>query len=295
MKILLTGSSGRIGRAIFCRLADRHQVVGLDSAPASTTQLVGEIDDETLLSHAFEGVEAVIHTAALHAPHVGLRPDAEFERVNVAATRLVARLAREHGVPRFVFTSTTAVYGARVQDGACAWVDEDTSPEPRTIYHRTKLAAERVLLEQAGRSGLAVRVLRMSRCFPEPAPLMAVYRLHRGVDARDVADAHARALCNSGPDYRCFVISSRTPFRPEDRVLLARDAPAVLQSRAPELVSLFAQRGWALPRQIDRVYDAGRAAAELGWTPRYGFEEVLRELDSGSPEVLPAPRRTAAR
>jgi len=45
------------------------------------------------------------------------------------------------------------------------------------------------LREDAGRDGLAVTVLRLSRCFAEPAPLMAAYRLHRGIDARAVASA----------------------------------------------------------------------------------------------------------
>src|SRR5205814_4417378 len=110
-------------------------------------------------------------------------------RVNVGATKSVIATARAAGVRRIVFTSTTALYQ---RDG---FVDETTEQRPRTIYHRTKLAAE-ALLRRA--SDLDVRIVRMSRCFPEPADLMAVYRLHRGIDVRDVADAHARALVFEG-------------------------------------------------------------------------------------------------
>lgn len=288
MRILVTGSTGRVGRAIYVRLCGEHEVVGLDVAPSSTADVVASLDDEPALRSVLRGVDAVIHVAALHAPHVNRRPDAAFETVNVDGTARLARLALEAGVKRFVFTSTTALYGAGADPGEpAAWVREETTPRPRTIYHRTKLAAEQALEAQAAAGRLAVTVLRMSRCFPEPAPLMAGYRLHRGVDARDVADAHAAALAWDQPGYRKYVISGETPFTPEDASGLGTDAPAVLARRAPALVAAFASRGWSLPQGIDRVYDSGRAQAELGWRPRYGFEEVLAELDRRSPEVLP--------
>ena len=91
-----------------------------------------------------------------------------------------------------------------------------------------------------------------------------------------------------GPGFRRYVISGATPFLPEDATRLSEDAPAVLAQRAPALAAAFAARGWQLPRTVDRVYDSRRAQAELGWRPRYGFEEVLAELDRGSPEVLSA-------
>lgn len=288
MNILVTGAAGRIGRAISVRLrAGGHRVVGFDARPGANVDHVGDVTDSASLERALRGTEAVVHVAALHAPHVGARSDHDFERVNVAATADLVGLMRRAGIPRLVFTSTTALYGAELSAGRAAWIDEDTVPAPRTIYHRTKLAAER-LLEQAVMEGdLSIAVLRMARCFPEPAPLMAAYRLHRGIDARDVADAHALALASAGPGLRRFVISGPTPFRREDAAILATDASAVLRVRAPALVEAFVRRAWPLPRSIDRVYDPGRAQRELGWTPRYGYESVIAQMDEGSPEVLP--------
>ena len=86
MKILVTGSSGRIGRAIYVRLVLEHEVVGLDRSPSSTADFVGDLTNVALLRQALRGVDAIGHTAALHAPHVGLVSDAEFERVNVQGT-----------------------------------------------------------------------------------------------------------------------------------------------------------------------------------------------------------------
>jgi UDP-glucose 4-epimerase len=291
MRVLVTGAAGRIGRAVYVRLALDHEVVGLDRVPASTVNLLGDMGDPFLLRRALRDTDAVVHTAALHAPHVGVSADAEFERINVHATELLLDMAARQGVRRFVFTSTTALYGAASQQANRAvWVDEELAPRPVSIYHRSKLDAE-VACATAARKGMAVTALRMSRCFPEPAPLMAGYRLHRGVDARDVAEAHALALRDEKPGLRRFVISAATPFLAEDCAELRDNAPGVLARRAPQLVAAFAARGWALPRSIDRVYSPALAMQVLGWQPRYGFDEVLRQLDEQSSEVLPARAR----
>ncbi|MFB9750172.1 NAD-dependent epimerase/dehydratase family protein [Paenibacillus hodogayensis] len=287
MKILITGSTGRVGRAIYIRLCKKHPVAGLDRAPSSTADFVGDIGDETLLARALKGVDAVVHTAALHAPHVGILPDAEFERINIHATRRLLELAVDAGVSRFVLTSTTALYGdAATPANQAGWVDEEMVPIPRTIYHRTKLAAEEEVKQAAACGRLSATVIRMSRCFPEQASLMSVYRLHRGIDARDVASAHDLALHLNEPGFRIFVASGVTPFEPSDCQQLAVDAVSVLRRRAPSLVTEFEHRGWALPTKIDRVYSP-RALCALGWAPRYSYAEVLRLLEQESAEVLP--------
>jgi UDP-glucose 4-epimerase len=288
VRVLVTGASGRIGRALMVRLARSHQVLGLDRAPSSTAHWVGDLGDAGLLRRALQGVEGVVHAAALHAPQVGRLPDAEFQRINVDATRALAEAACAAGVAQFVYTSTTALYGdAATSAQAAGWVDEALVPQPRTVYHRSKLAAEQLLARYAEAGAFGLTVLRMSRCFPETAPQMACARLHRGVDARDVAEAHARALDTARPGSRGYVISGPTPFQPGDVAALKREAPAVLRQRAPALVQAFAERGWALPASIDRVYSPALARRELGWQPRFGFAEVLRQLDDESPEVLP--------
>ncbi len=289
MKILVTGATGRVGRALVVRLARQHQVRGLDRTPSSTAHWVGDLGDADLLRRALHGVDAVVHAAALHAPQVGRVPDAEFQRVNVDATRALAEAACAAGVGQIVYTSTTALYGdAATPPQAAGWVDEQLLPQPRTIYHRSKLAAEQLLARLADAGAFGLTVLRMSRCFPETAPQMACARLHRGVDARDVAEAHALALDTARPGVRLCIVSGATPFLPGDAAALKADAPAVLRRRAPALVQAFADRGWALPSSIDRIYSPALARHELGWQPRHGFAEVLRQLDEASAEVLPA-------
>ncbi len=283
----ITGSSGRIGRAIHRLLVSDHEVVGLDRSVCAATSLIADLCDEEALRRAFEGCEAVFHTAALHAPHVGILPDFEFERINIEGTERVLRIAAEQGAERVIFTSTTALYGYATQnDHKAAWITEETVPQPRTIYHRTKIAGEK-LAQHASSHALKVGVIRMSRCFPEPAPLMAVYRLHRGVDARDVAKAHLAAASADFGEYSVFNISGEHPFDPGDCEALKQDAEGVFRLRAPHLAQAFDARGWALPQSIDRVYVADKARHALGWTGEFGFAEVLAELDRGSSEVLP--------
>ena len=215
MKILVTGSNGRVGRLIYINLLKHHEVVGLDKTPSSSTDVVGDIRDEALVRKALQGVDVIVHTAALHAPHVDLLPDSDFDAVNVDATARLAAWGFEQGIKHFVFTSTTALFGhASTPPDHTSWITEAVTPQPRTVYHRSKIRAEERLAEFSASHGIPVTVLRMSRCFPEPADLMAVYRLNRGVDARDVASAHRAAVERRLSGFRCYIISAATPFTP---------------------------------------------------------------------------------
>lgn len=286
MRIILTGSSGRLGRAIFNALARDNEILGIDRSPFSTTHIVGDFADASLLRDILAGTDAIIHSAALHAPHVGNVSDDEFRRVNVEGTRLLGEAALAAGVKRLVFTSTTALYGNAVVPGRCIWIDEATKPQPRSIYHRTKLEAEKILENMAG-PDLQVRILRMSRSFPEPGNVMAAYRLHRGVDIRDVADAHAAALTNGGDHFQRHIVSAGTPFERGDCEDLAIDAASVIRLRAPALAAEFERRKWPLPQTIDRIYVSKSVGTALGWHSRFGHDEVLAQLDRESLEVLP--------
>lgn len=294
MKIVVTGTAGRIGRAIHFNLCTDHEIVGIDRAPSSATTHIGDINDHDFLVRAFEGADSVIHTAALHAPHVDVIDDAEFVRTNIQGTQSVVRAARNCGIERLVFTSTTALYGhASRAPKKAVWLNEVSKPVPKSIYHRTKLEAE-AFLEAEASDDFRVITLRMSRCFPEPAPVMAVYRLHRGVDARDVAEGHRLALRKNGEPYQTYILSGSTPFEPSDCIALKTDPAGVLQKRCPSLCALYEQRSWQLPVSIDRVYDNTLAQTELGWTPKYGFEDVVRMLDANISEVLPPDARYMA-
>jgi nucleoside-diphosphate-sugar epimerase len=277
VKVLVTGSSGRIGGAIAARLSLRHQVKGVDLRPGGLTAEVADVRDTRRLVPFLAGTDAVIHTAALHVPDLAAHGSEEFREVNVEATRRLLEACGEAGVSRFVYTSTTSLYGDAMlpQAGEAVWVTEDLVPRPRDIYDETKLAAEEACAE-ASRAGLASTCLRMSRCFPEDPRLVAVYRLHRGVDAEDVAQAHELALAPGRASFEVFNVSAPTPFSRADCRRLFEDAAGVLLERHPWAAGEFERRGWLLPRSIDRVYVVDKAIAGLGYRPVHDFAALFR-------------------
>ena len=287
-KVVITGSSGRIGRALHWQLCQQSKVIGVDLSPSSATSHIGDISNKEAMLRLFEGASTVYHAAALHAPHVGVATDLNFHKINVQATNTICEAAIASGVKQLIFTSTTALYGnANFSTEKATWITETTIPQPRTIYHRTKLEAEDLLRSFASEK-FKIRIMRMSRCFPEPASTMSVYRLHRGVDHRDVSTAHLLAARTPNEsNFEVFVISGSTPFLPEDCEELFFDAPAIIRKRHPELVQEFDRRGWPLPQSIDRVYDASYAKSKLGWETTRGAFEVLRQYDDGDFEVMP--------
>jgi UDP-glucose 4-epimerase len=277
VKVLVTGSSGRIGGAVAARLALRHTVTGLDRRPGPLTHVVADVADTQAVAPALDGIDAVVHTASLHVPDLASRSREDFREVNVEATRRLLAAAGEAGVRRFVYTSTTSLYGDAMlpAEGEAAWVTESLAPRPRDVYDETKLAAE-AACAAAARAGLACTSLRMSRCFPEDPRLVATYRLYRGVDADDVAQAHELSLAGEAGGYRVFNVSAPPPFGRADCRRIFEDAESAILERHPWAAEEFAARGWLLPRSIDRVYVVDKAIAELGYRPQHDFAALFR-------------------
>lgn len=287
-KVLITGSSGRIGRALHWILCQDYDVVGIDISPSSATSKIVDIRDYEQLLRCFEGIDTVFHSAALHAPHVGIASEKAFYEINVQATEKICKAALACGVSQIVFTSTTALYGyANYGEENAVWVNEQTIPKPKTIYHKTKLEAENIIKEYSSKD-LAMSVIRMSRCFPEPAQIMAVYRLHRGVDYRDVAEAHKLAgQLKKNKYFDTYVISANTPFLKSDAQMLFENPEIVIRERQALLANEFDKRGWKFPTSIDRVYDSSYAQQTLNWTSKRGSLEVIKQFDNCDFEILP--------
>jgi nucleoside-diphosphate-sugar epimerase len=112
MRILLTGSSGWLGRFLAPMLRARGDgVVGLDVAPGVDTQVLGSVADRALVGRVFaeHGIEAVIHAGALHKPDIVRYPAQAFIDVNVTGTLHLLEAAAAAGHDRFVMTSTTSL------------------------------------------------------------------------------------------------------------------------------------------------------------------------------------------
>jgi UDP-glucose 4-epimerase len=298
MHVLLTGSSGWLGRFLAPRLRTAgHTVTGLDVAPGTDTHIVGSVADATAVDRAFSrGIDAVIHAAALHKPDIARYPAQAFVDVNVTGTLNLLEAARQARHDRFVFTSTTSLMiSQRIRDeqhDAAVWLDETSGPiSPRNIYGVTKYAAEELCRLFATEFGLPSVVLRTGRFFPEDddthrAPagdnLKINELLHRRLTVEDAADAHLAALDRAPAiGFGTFILAAPTPFSRADAAALRHDAPAVIARYFPDAAPLYAERGWVLPDRIGRVYDASRAERVLGFRCQTDFAAALNAMRHG--------------
>ena len=299
MRILVTGSSGHLGEAL-CRVlgAEGHDVLGLDVLASPYTGVVGSIVDRSCVRRSVEGVDAIVHAATLHKPHVGTHSRRQFVEANVTGTLNLLEEAVAAGVGRFVFTSTTSAFGRALvpPPGApAAWITEDVESVPRNVYGVTKTAAED-LCELVHRDhGLPCLILRTSRFFPEADDrdeLRAAYSdanlkvnelLYRRVDIEDVVSAHRLALERApAVGFGRYIVSATTPFGRGDLAALREDAPAVVARLFHDYEAIYAERGWRMLPGIDRVYVNDRARRDLGWAPRWDFRHALDRLKAGA-------------
>jgi len=278
--VLVTGSAGRLGREIVLLLRHHgYPVVGADLIASPTTNVVLDIRDAAAVSSVVQHAGAVIHTAALHGRHYDLRvPRLDFVRTNVEGTLHLLNACVAHGVRKFLYTSTTSIYGqAMVHPDHAVWVTEELVTQPRDIYDITKQAAEALCQDFFEKEGLETTVLRVGRFLPEPPNLAANHRLYRGLDERDGAQAHLLALEKSFATFEVFNIAAGSPFERSDVAQLRHDPAPVICHRLPEAAGVYQQLGWQFPTSIDRVYCIEKAQRLLGYAPQYTAPYLLRE------------------
>ncbi|MDF7813940.1 NAD(P)-dependent oxidoreductase [Hymenobacter sp. YC55] len=278
--IFVTGSAGRLGQEVVLLLRQRgYRVIGADLVLAPTTDILLDIRNREAVLEATRGCGAVIHTAALHGKHYDLQiPRLEFVYTNVEGTLHLLDACVAHQIQKFVYTSTTSIYGqALVNPHQAVWVDEELPPQPRDIYDITKQAAEALCRDFFEKEGLETTVLRVGRFLPESPNLAANHRLYRGLDARDGALGHVLALEHPFSSFEVFNIAAGSPFEQADLPLLKHDPTAVIGRRLPEATHIYQQRGWTFPSSIDRVYRIEKAQRMLGYRPRYTAQYLLQE------------------
>jgi nucleoside-diphosphate-sugar epimerase len=312
MRVLVTGSAGHLGEALVRTLQNTsHEVVSLDMVDSPFTSDVGSTADRSHVKRCMEGVDAVLHTATLHKPHIVTHTRQEFIATNITGTLHLLEEAASAGASSLIFTSTTSAFGGALTPSAgapAAWVTEEVRPVPRNIYGVTKTAAEDLCELFHRDHGLACLVLRTSRFFPEEDDHQATRQaydddnvkaneyLYRRVDLEDVVSAHLLAL-EKAPAFGFgrYIISATTPFLPEDLLDLRANAPLVVRRRVPEYEAEYARRGWRMFPGIDRVYVNERARQDLGWRPRYDFRCVLDRLRAGADFRSPVARAVGSK
>jgi nucleoside-diphosphate-sugar epimerase len=312
MKVLVTGSAGHLGEALVRILQGAsHDVIGLDLLQSDFTNEVVSIANRAHVKRCMKGVDAVLHTATLHKPHVATHSRQNFVDTNITGTLNLLEEAVSAGVRSFVFTSTTSAFGGALTPPAgapAAWVTEDVRPIPKNIYGVTKTAAEDLCELFHKKRRLPLLILRTSRFFPEEddnretrqtyedGNVKANEFLYRRVDLEDVVSAHLLALEKaSAIGFGRYIISATTPFTPDDLFDLRAAAPLVVKRSFPDYEEEYARRGWKMFPGIERVYVNDRARKELGWSPRFDFRSVLDSLKAGADPRSPLSREVGSK
>lgn len=135
MRVLVTGSSGFIGSHLVPAL--NQEVTGYDLSPSKHTTITGDINDTTLLKKTLRGIDVVYHLASLPIVADSSRFPEKFFETNTRGTFSLLLAAKKAGVKRFVFASSSAVYGPVFAPSS------ETDPvNPVSIYAADKAAGE---------------------------------------------------------------------------------------------------------------------------------------------------------
>jgi nucleoside-diphosphate-sugar epimerase len=252
-RVAVTGSSGKLGRAVVDHLQDNGwDVVALDQAPPARAGVVASRVDLTDFGQTFEaiagiddrhdGVDAVVHLAAVPAP--GLRPNAATFHNNMTATYNVFSAALRAGVRTIVWASSETVLGLPFDEfPPYVPVDEDYPPRPNSTYSLVKTLEEE-LARQLCRwhPDLKLIGLRFSNVmYPEDYARFPSFdadararkwNLWGYIDARDGAQAVRRALDYDFTGTDVFIVANADTVmsRPNEE-LLAEVFPGVAVKR----------------------------------------------------------------
>lgn len=202
MNVLVTGGAGFIGSHLCEALLDRgHRVTVLDSfddfydpaikrkniatvsGSAEFTLIEGDIRDEQAVERAIkEGqVDTVVHLAA----RAGVRPSIEqpvlYESVNVGGTAVLLEACHQHGIGRFIFASSSSVYG---NNKKTPFSETDNVDFPISPYAATKKAAELLCHSYSHLYGMDISCMRFFTVYgPRQRPDLAIHKFTRLIEA----------------------------------------------------------------------------------------------------------------
>jgi nucleoside-diphosphate-sugar epimerase len=310
MKVLVSGASGFVGRALCAQLITRNIVVhGSSRKPVVFSEgvvpfVVGNIDANTPWSTALSGCDAVVHLAArVHVmADTAVDPQEEFRRVNVHGTLNLARQASVKGVRRFLFVSTIGVNGAETFQQP--FTSEDQTA-PHSLYAVSKYEAELGLQVLAAETGMEVVIIRPPLVYGPiapgnfgslmrwlkrgvPLPLGAIHNQRSLVALDNLVDLIVTCLTHPAAANQTFLVSDGEDVSTTDllrRMGGAMGNPARLVPVPAGLLKLAAtmlgKRDVAQRLCGSLQVDIEKTRQLLGWSPPLTLDQGLKKAAEG--------------
>jgi UDP-glucose 4-epimerase len=286
-KILITGGAGSVGRELTQSLVEQGRHVRVFDLPvcdfsalealAGTEIVKGDITDPATVRTAVEGVDTILHLAAL-LPPVSERDRDKTFAVNVGGTgTLVDAIQHMGGRSRLVFASTVATYGNTMDDDPPIRVDHPQGFVD--IYGESKIAAERRILE----AGIPYTILRISGIVipallepPDPWPFMREQRMEF-VARADVVAACLAAVQQEETVNRVFNIAGGETWQMRGHEYVEKVFELL---DVPEEDASYRQTPW-----WSDWYDTTESQTTLGYQ-HITFPRYLELLDQAIMEAL---------
>ena len=168
MQVFVSGGAGFIGSHLTERLLERgHAVLVYDNLSTGKWEnlpvthgdlefIQGDIRNAALVSELMQGMDAVVHLAAVASVQASIDDPVTTHQTNFDGTVNMLEAARQIGIDRFLYASSAAIYG----DTSEVPVSEDTIPSPLSPYAADKLAGEECLLDYFNRFGISATSFR---------------------------------------------------------------------------------------------------------------------------------------
>ena len=207
---LITGAAGFIGSNLVEYLLDKgHQIICVDNESADndkfhwredTINISGDITDYKFMKNVMNKVDYVIHLAAESRLQPAIENPIRAITKNCVGTTVMLQCAREAGVKRFVYSSTSSGYGNN------PWPNVETQPDDcLNPYSASKVAAEKFCKMYTDLYGLETVVLRYFNVFGERSPSRGQYAPVISIFQRQLDEGYPLTIVGDGSQRRDFV------------------------------------------------------------------------------------------
>ena len=300
-KLLITGASGFVGKALVAKLDNRQLVLLGRAAPQQTDKAYFQLDlaANTDYSSALTAVEVVIHCAArVHMMHDNAaEPLAAFRQVNTQGTLNLARQAAAAGVKRFIFLSSVKVNGEATAEGM-AFSNHDTAA-PQDAYGISKAEAEAGLKQIAAETAMEVVIIRPPLVYGPgvkanfaamlklaqknlPLPLGAIHNKRSLVALDNLVDLIVTCIDHPKAANQTFLVSDDQDVSTTELLKLMTRAAGKAPWLMPVPISWLKLAGKLTGKQavVDRLcgnlqVDISHTKQILGWTPPLTLEQGI--------------------